>query len=1116
MDDFDGFQERYNIAAKLGEHPQYRSDFLKYENDEVYGVQIIKVLATKDCSTFDQVVIDKRLNLLKRNEIELQKVMKAIAKEYFRQVDDDFDLIPPMSSEEFEHVLPRLKDEDDECYQKTMRERDKWQPLRIRVTYKGTEYHVVHGDEWPGNFLTSEDLQDAYFMDFEDALFAEAKEEVSTVQSVGGDLASRIVSEKKTNNPKFTPAALNIFGSIGRLIAAVVQFGSIRSQVKEDYIERFLNRTLAEFKEALENKNDALADNWKQFQTQILLHAWDWALYWIERGRFRNPYAERFIDEIKKLLCGEEAQTDEQKPITYPSPPDTGPRAMPSDNTEAREEKKIRDIIIEKADDDAWDSYSTGDLAKAEANWGIALKMLNEMKSNEDKGYFSYFKTKVAYLRNDDADKAVESLLQCIKFCQDDDDDAYLMEALLFLAYLRRISGTRTQAVGVLNQLVYLYNTGDFEESPESFDNEQLMEWPESEGDYKHTVLCQIKRMVANFFWKFGEYENASRLYENLMQYFEGTQQHDRSDNARVNLGILKSKLGEYEESDKLQNQCLEYRRKEYAKVNDGDTGEITKALRNLGQNAMAWAKDLDQPVKINKLEDAVGYFSECIELLEAQNEDFFESPDQKEQFISFNIRLLQRCKLDIKIGEIYALYDNREERYAKLIEMVPLFPEYEIAIRLRVIDNCTLWKDIEAHLLKIDYNKCDSNEISYIVLKILYWRRKYGLAKELIRQQIRRFDQDVRIMLCSVLEDIRDKELEEEDFDFDDITRFHKELCKIYDVEYESSLTQWYGEKKIPETSKRKYAEFVVPQKSESEYQSLVRSWKRLSPVEVIGLSRCLQIHLTYRIHLQMHEVVDGKPKIFDPHTRPYTFDRENPIIIVEDRGVLKSRFQVAKSILDNSNDFERVFNQHGLPNLHMAQVVILVTSYLVLIREEKINPTRKETIRKQLKASINRTKGVTKDIMSNKEFEIYRRLVNTFLLKNREPMTELIPDLIDELRDCKDKLVKFSLLSIIELATRISPVFGSPTQSRLMTPKSKLSTSAKTSLNLIMGKLEAWIIEEPSVWGRQLHAIMDGDVRVVYGRFLLREKLALSEDEWPEVFRQTEQSEEEDLQEL
>ena len=83
MDDFDGFQERYNIAAKLGKHHQYRSDFLKYENDDVYGVQIIKVLATKGCSTFDQVVINEDLNLLRENERELEKVMKLSLKSIF-------------------------------------------------------------------------------------------------------------------------------------------------------------------------------------------------------------------------------------------------------------------------------------------------------------------------------------------------------------------------------------------------------------------------------------------------------------------------------------------------------------------------------------------------------------------------------------------------------------------------------------------------------------------------------------------------------------------------------------------------------------------------------------------------------------------------------------------------------------------------------------------------------------------------------------------------------------------------------------------------------------------------------------------------------------------------
>ena len=53
---------------------------------------------------------------------------------------------------------------------------------------------------------------------------------------------------------------------------------------------------------------------------------------------------------------------------------------------------------------------------------------------------------------------------------------------------------------------------------------------------------------------------------------------HDKEDNARVNLDF-EILLGEYEESDALQNQCPSTE-EEYNKVNDGDT-EITKASRN-------------------------------------------------------------------------------------------------------------------------------------------------------------------------------------------------------------------------------------------------------------------------------------------------------------------------------------------------------------------------------------------------------------------------------------------------------------------------------------------------------------------------------------------------------
>jgi tetratricopeptide (TPR) repeat protein len=1070
------------------------------------------VLATKGCSTFDQVVINEDLNLLKENEKELEKVMETIAKEYFRQVDYNFDRIPEMSRGEFEHVLPRLKGIDDDCYEKTMAKWSKWQPLRTKVTYGNVDYHVVHGDEWPGNFLTSKDRQSAYFMDFEDALFAEAKKEVSTVQSVGGDLASRIVSIKKTNDPDFTPAALNIFGSIGRLIAAVVQFGSTRSQVKENYIETFLSLTLAEFKEALENKNDALADNWEQFQTQILLHAWDWALYWIEKGRFRDPYAKRFIDEIKKLLCGEDAQTDEQKPITYPSPPDTGPRAMPSDNTEAREEKKIRDIIIEKADDDAWDSYSGGDLAKAEANWGIALQMLNEMKSNEDKGYFSYFKTKVAYLRNDDADKAVESLLQCIKFCQDDDDDAYLMEALLFLAYLRRISGTRTQAVGVLNQLVYLYNTGDFEESPESFDNEQLMEWPESEGDYKHTVLCQIKRMGANFFWKFGEYENASRLYENLMQYYEGTQQHDLSDNARVNLGILKSKLGEYEESDELQNQCLEYRRKEYAKVNDGDTGEITKALRNLGQNAMAWAKDLDQPEKNRKLEDAVGYFSECIELLEAQNEDFFVSPDQKEQFISFNIRLLQRCKLNIKIGDIYTLYEHKEERRKQFVELLPLFPSEQISIRLEIVEHTSQWESVSDQLDKIDYTECTAEQLFWIASTVMFKRSKFEEAKLLITQYIREFQYQTRIHCCRLLEEIYFR-TQKRKIESTHITDYHRRLCTLYDVEYETEILEKLvainNEWKLDDAYN--FDMFVRPGLSDSEYESVIVGWNQLSVGQIREVGLHLLKYLLYMVSDLCLFLPDGGELIVvDPHAEGlvkdpngYQFKASNP---------RRSRIEVAQTIFKHMTDLEILFDKWGILNLHMMFFNIAVNSLHILEREESL-PANKRALRKHMIAYAKRTKEFKQGYLTSKELEVYKLVVRICVKPEEYPMHENLPKIIEKLQECETEVVKLSLLATIENIIQVSMSFGSPNMK--LPPVNRIKPTARKCMNTIIDQLETWLILEPYAWSAQAIGVLDGDLRKIFGRTLL-ERNGDEPSKWPEVFKQTEQSEEEDLQEL
>jgi hypothetical protein len=68
---------------------------------------------------------------------------------------------------------------------------------------------------------------------------------------------------------------------------------------------------------------------------------------------------------------------------------------------------------------------------------------------------------------------------------------------------------------------------------------------------------------------------------------------------------------------------------------------------------------------------------------------------------------------------------------------------------------------------------------------------------------------------------------------------------------------------------------------------------------------------------------------------------------------------------------------------------------------------------------------------------------------------------------------------------------------------------------MNTIIDQLETWLILEPYAWSAQAIGVLDGDLRKIFGRTLL-ERNGDEPSKWPEVFKQTEQSEEEDLQEL
>ena len=123
--------------------------------------------------------------------------------------------------------------------------------MRHVVVDNKNEYFVVHGDEWGGNFLVSK-MRKVFVIDFEDALFAENLDEKEglKIETVGGDLSSRIFHEKKSENVDWNDAGLNIFGSIGRLLTAVVQYP--RDELLIVNIEEIINT----YMKAVENVSE--------------------------------------------------------------------------------------------------------------------------------------------------------------------------------------------------------------------------------------------------------------------------------------------------------------------------------------------------------------------------------------------------------------------------------------------------------------------------------------------------------------------------------------------------------------------------------------------------------------------------------------------------------------------------------------------------------------------------------------------------------------------------------------------------------------------------------------------------------------------------------------------
>ena len=814
--DFGALVERYKIAAGLGS-AQY---IPKYYLEEIPGGLFVRMITqeTSNCKTLD-------FRFRKAEEEGRKALFTGVMEAYFR---GDVTIEEITEEEKFGHTFPRLEDGDLETIRSSMGTRI----LLSTVEVKRKQHHIVHGDEWGGNFLVKKN-NDIYFIDFEDALYCQKG--TDKIEKVGGDLSSRIfykTKESKDVEKRFSLYGLGICGSLGRLLAALIQYecrptGTLEYHFMDAEIKPTITCFLDSFSK-VSGRYGLGIEEILMYRNQILAYAWDWSIYWNEKNMWRSGTFDIFEKIIKELLeegdsilthprsagtardgdvnqnqsgndniqisisgdaviaigpgataAGRDISVSIQDEPTRSSLREgsTGPGGeMPSDNTEAREEKTIEDRNVERADNDAWDWYVKGDMGAAEEGWRDALQMLNDSKSIEDRGYFTYWMTRASYLNNQDVPSALKSMLQCIELCKAEEDDKYLMEALLFLAYLRRTAKDIGQARHIIDQIVSLYHKEELEENPGPFDVEQLLEWSLVERKYSISVLSQIKRQVANFLWVVGELPAAASLYGNLMRFHTGLERDDDADNARVILGRLKSYLGEYEESDALQNQCLGYRRREYAKVNDGDTGEITKALRNLGQNAMAW----------KKYAKAKQYFTDCIVELRKVPSEIIPEYDLK-GFISFNQSLMERCDLLAEIRRIQ-IHERDENRVNLLIEAMEGSDSHKHLYVVPILsDKMDRRKalDFSKSLDEKDYTA----KLNLKIAKLLYNKFLHAdEAKRFLNSiTINELDQKLKIEVLLMYETV----FFFESHDKDELIRYHSTLQQEYSVEYPNILIE-------------------------------------------------------------------------------------------------------------------------------------------------------------------------------------------------------------------------------------------------------------------------------------------------------------------------------------
>ncbi|MDB2333666.1 tetratricopeptide repeat protein [Candidatus Poseidoniales archaeon] len=782
--EFDEYREKYNIAAKLGAAPQYRSEYV--DEGEDFNLRIIRVIATLRCRTLAEFFTAE--NLGKKGEFSKSKLPERLSEEFFR---NELDATMNVSSDELMAVLPRLTSGDiDPCVDSILKKTDEWNIPRVKITYENDAeetqtYFVVHGDEWGGNFLVTEKAEQVYVIDYEDAIYSNSNNQ-GEVQQVGGDLSSRIFNPEKMKKTEdsledqgldFSPIGLSVFASIGRLMAALVQYHSRWRELEKDGILGIVDTYLKSFEISFSEKNSILRnDHWESnYKPMILLHAWDWAIYWNKKGRFPAQHYDKFIDEIKKILgCDESPNIKTYGDTTPPSPSESVFEYPEEGNASAKKSFGAAFKMQEKKkNDSAYDTclqaYSIVKESGSSTEKAFVSLWLGLIASWTDKSEsvaLGWFK-KTIHVFEEYPDQVIVKL--------DSRDENILLECYDKMVWLYWLMEDYENAETVLRRWFALY-WGD-EDYSDSLTIEHILEQPDDvkKGDIEFH-FDSIWENAAKLYYSKGEYEIAAKIYDRLAKQESDDSKADRW---RMCTGIAYSRQGDYEKAELIQRQCLEYRKRAYRQNSDGDGRLVTQAQRNLGQNAMAW----------KKYAEAKKFFASSIHGLQKIPREII-SRDELENYIKFNEQQILLCTIQEEIKSVLFHYSKRNERIAELVQLRSKSnAHYELCLAplLRLANTSDKYLNKNQIPRLEEFDKSTLLEITDILIL------RFG-DYELARSVMFLIDDSTLkeneiIFLCRSYERIR---LNHDGVRTEELDKYHDELEARYSVNYPSILEEY------------------------------------------------------------------------------------------------------------------------------------------------------------------------------------------------------------------------------------------------------------------------------------------------------------------------------------